>query len=515
MTQDRQLVLVYGARSTEFSVLLVFIMPRSKNKRVMPDGEDTVTIPGRYDGGRSHLQKLGLTSVFDYFQWCKQHGFKKSLNKSYRDRESETLVLRRQGADAHLREQKKINRSPQQNLVAAIKGEIAEYPADIKASINNLKPSSQKAFKELTLFVAEQTDSLFDRMDNTQNNNRFVDALLRLADYELFWIRPFKDWRCKTHNSYRQLISLIHHLLVKYDMPAFMEKCWWSNNTHPHQEWYIHLGEGHNIRTAKFIPFEMTKRMAHFFMMAPQDYSIQEAFHYGKILALGGHRPLVDALRPTLIIDNNRGAYGSSKEFWDSVIRWFIANPMLDLDYVTTIVDYLYNQKFVRRREPVGLRGEYEDVPPPQPNLSMAKRDPEATIKAAERWHKQLGKAKKRGTSTWVPSYVMPFSFEEGTTGESRKHWTIRELLSSNELIDEGRVMKHCVSSYASSCASGSSAIFSLRCNGNRVLTIQVSLTNRTVIQARGKLNVKSTPKEMSVIQRWAAENNLQVTSYV
>ena len=34
----------------------------------------------------------------------------------------------------------------------------------------------------------------------------------------------------------------------------------------------------------------------------------------------------------------------------------------------------------------------------------------------------------------------------------SHRTWTIRELLDSNELIVEGRVMRHCVARYVGRC---------------------------------------------------------------
>lgn len=53
--------------------------------------------------------------------------------------------------------------------------------------------------------------------------------------------------------------------------------------------------------------------------------------------------------------------------------------------------------------------------------------------------------------------------------------WEAVELLSSSDLTEEGAAMRHCVSSYSSTCREGQSRIFSVRLNGERVSTLQVA----------------------------------------
>ena len=79
------------------------------------------------------------------------------------------------------------------------------------------------------------------------------------------------------------------------------------------------------------------------------------------------------------------------------------------------------------------------------------------------------------------------------------KFWSIRELLSSDELIDEGRALRHCVSTYARSCHTGRSSIWSMEIedeNGRRkILTIEVALREKVIRQVRGRRNRLPTPK--------------------
>jgi hypothetical protein len=81
--------------------------------------------------------------------------------------------------------------------------------------------------------------------------------------------------------------------------------------------------------------------------------------------------------------------------------------------------------------------------------------------------------------------------------------WTVRELTSSTELVEESRAMHHCVASYAYSCAQGSSAIFSLSLDQARRATVEVYPLRRRIVQARGPCNRSCDPEELDVLQRW------------
>ncbi len=65
----------------------------------------------------------------------------------------------------------------------------------------------------------------------------------------------------------------------------------------------------------------------------------------------------------------------------------------------------------------------------------------------------------------------------------------MRELVSGRELYEEGLAMHHCVAGYAMRCASGTSAIFSLKIAGERHVTVELQPATREVIQARGAYN--------------------------
>jgi hypothetical protein len=97
------------------------------------------------------------------------------------------------------------------------------------------------------------------------------------------------------------------------------------------------------------------------------------------------------------------------------------------------------------------------------------------------------------------------------------KVWRIRELLSSQELIAEGRRMSHCVASYANSCHKGICSIWSMEVETDfgtePLLTIEVNHQRKEMCQARGKANRLPTDKEKDILRRWAAKEQLLATT--
>ena len=99
------------------------------------------------------------------------------------------------------------------------------------------------------------------------------------------------------------------------------------------------------------------------------------------------------------------------------------------------------------------------------------------------------------------------------------KVWRIRELLSSSELIAEGRAMRHCVASYSRSCYNGICSIWTVDVETEegteKLLTVEVATASNLIRQVRGKRNRRPTEKEKEILQRWAMQEGLELAAYV
>src|SRR5262249_17715703 len=141
-----------------------------------------------------------------------------------------------------------------------------------------------------------------------------------------------------------------------------------------------------------------------------------------------------------------------------------------------------------------------------------------------------LAKESRRAPSQWERYAIGEFRREERdpVTGE-RFCWTIRELLSSRELGEEGRAMNHCVASYARSCAKRHPSIWSMRVEDlrrnsvRRVMTIEVQNARRFIAQARGRCNrvpgARHTGFRLNqapaILRQWAEQEGLTIPPYI
>ena len=102
------------------------------------------------------------------------------------------------------------------------------------------------------------------------------------------------------------------------------------------------------------------------------------------------------------------------------------------------------------------------------------------------------------------------FRFEEGD-GHNLKVYTITELLSSANSRTRARAMSHCVGSYAASCAAGRTSIWVLKVTDayGRETTAADSwrsgARSRQIVQAPQKFNKEASPRELSILKRWAS----------
>jgi hypothetical protein len=339
----------------------------------------------------------------------------------------------------------------------------------------------------------------------------FVDGLIALCRRHAEWIRSPRDWCARSHNARRQFASLARHLVARYPVPAFLDAAWLRRDADAerYRDWFIQVGSGESIRHGES-PIPLTKRIVHHFLLAPEEYGIEQALRWGQIHALGGDGRLVDA-----VIGTRLGDSFEHEEFWSSVLRFLVQNPELERVHVGPIVDYLQNQRFVSQDVFIA-RGVREQLPPPQPNLSMRGRSVAALLRQVERWHRALARTGPGASMRWGRCGVGEFEFETGVRGRNLRVWRIRELLSAAELRHEGSVMHHCVASYAGSCAAGIRSIWTMELwdfeGVHKRQTIEVN-RHGAIVQCRGRLNAPPNTQERQILMRWADQERLKLGS--
>jgi hypothetical protein len=486
-----------------------------------------------------HARALGLATLDEYAAWCRAHDLSAATRKTRQQRQQERRLADRERGRSALAEARRHSRRPGETIQAIERGQVArdelrsralERIFDLFAALGPVAPA-REALLRLLLHVEARakllaTEPVFRHLGNEPGNS-YLEALATLAGHHRDWLRPVEEWRPDSHSPRRQFGSLARHLLGRYPVPAFMDAAWFVGNRveAAHQQgWFRHIGVGQNIRTAAGVPFPLTKRMAHHFLEAPDDSPIEAALRWGQVLGMGGEEPLVRAVVATRL-----GEEFEHEAFWATVLQFFVNNPMLDTACVGPIVDYVHHQKFVPR-EIVGPDGQALPAEPPQPEFSMKGRTVPALLARVEVWHAQLAREARQPGDRWAPSGIAGFHRVEGDAKSGNVlSWSIREVLTRQELITEGKALNHCVRSYARSCLKGTISIWSLQMEdcqqsaGRHVMTIAVQNKGRVINQARGKANALpgSTKggdrlrRAGAIMRQWAEQEGLSIARHI
>lgn len=482
-----------------------------------PPSTGSTDSPQSDPGLLAHIRALGLATVDEYVGWCSRRGFSRRLAKSEYLRARERDFVRRARAVARLaRTNGEIPKS-ETILEMILEGQLQErdirqsrFKAVCRAydSTRGHRPT-RRAFRDLIRNVQARAD-LFQvgpvvEQFGPRAGNTFVDGLLALARHSRHWIRNPTDWKPRTKNARRQFSSLARFLLTEWPVPRFMDSVWFAGDgaeANRRQRWYLHITKGESIRLAD-LPLRYSQKMAHHFLRAPADFTVDAALRFGQILALGGSERLARAILCTRLVSDFQ-----NDEFWITVLRFFVAHPTLDLAQLGHIIDFIHEQKFAPQVERMG---------PARPNFEINNYTPARLLGQVESWRRAQEEI-ARSRAEWPKSGIEAFKLVEGVeTSAIPKTWTVTELQSVRELVAEGRKMRHCVATYSPQCVRGDSSIWSLEVDTfegpRKVLTVQVDNQTRRIIQARGKYNAPPGEKDLGVLRRWAAKSGLSLAN--
>jgi hypothetical protein len=129
----------------------------------------------------------------------------------------------------------------------------------------------------------------------------------------------------------------------------------------------------------------------------------------------------------------------------------------------------------------------------------MKGRTATSVLRQVEDRHEKLGGDVNQPSLSWRRSSFKDFRLVEGNEGLGN--------------------MRHCVATYAESCARRRTSIWSMQMENqrgrHRVLTIEVDPIKRTVYQARRKCNCVPQPVEREIMEQWAAREGLRLAESV
>ena len=376
-------------------------------------------------------------------------------------------------------------------------------------------------------FLLKQILTISDTFINRIEN---VRSIATISFYYLFRLRDIETWIPKRISPIHQLDGLIEHLYSKYKVPKFLYKGFHhlvDNRTttggdHTMIELFLHIGSGVSFKKFDGGPrLKINNKFYHYLFSTPEHLDLYKAFRRAQILSMGGDNWLFETFMDSKL---NAPTTSASDEFWVTVIQFFITNSMVDETKIKEIIDYIEYQKFQRRF----ANGIYEA--PPQPNFTMKGRTVDSLIRMSDNWHRiqaeaaqaaRIGYRNNRnnrniGGVIAPRRYEVPkdFSWDKATNirgfvfqKNKKELFDIIELVNSRQLRDQSESQRNCVYSYASSCASGTCRIFTLRLNSEPLLTIEAK--GYRLVQIKGKCNRLPTESEMRFVKLWADKERL------
>ena len=365
--------------------------------------------------------------------------------------------------------------------------------------------------------IKEQSSIIYNSKIDSRTLVSCFEKIILLEDY---WIRPLNDWKTKSHNQERDLISLINHLFIKYKPPNCLLKDFIYNQERGSFEralWFVKLSNGENLRKQEYLPFPITKMVSHFFTTCPHEMFVEQTFRWAQAKALGATHSQTINIAMSKLGEQFfywKDGYGHEKyigeqnnRFWESVISFFIKNVFIDKDWYNRIIDYIEYQKFGGGN---------------QPNFSMNGRTPESLLKQVEMFEKTYVKSNRNSSNRQWTSINLEHNKVytiNNKNEESEIVYIFNELLSESELRAESKTQSHCVWSYAEACEREIKSIFSMVRkdeNGNKTkeLTIEINRGAKCIMQLAKKYNAKPTKNDIMVVRKWASDNDLKFHYY-
>jgi hypothetical protein len=365
-------------------------------------------------------------------------------------------------------------------------------------------------FDELLHCVRNRARLLLDA-PVVNGHHSSVEALENLSRFAHAHVRRIQGWPGSSVSWRGAVSSLAEHLICTYPVPRFLAAAWYATDNEfarKKRRWFLAHARGASFRSLD-LPILMTRKMEHIFLTSRDHLGIEHAMRRAELLALGAPDEVVRAVLETRLATDLRNGL-----FWRTVWTFLAANARsIDTAQIGPLIDFI--QAIRHERVAIETPDGIVMRDPPQPSFSMKGRTVQSMVRLMQEWHRNLGVA--HGGLTWEPSPLRPMVIEEPSQDAPAppRVWQLMELTNGAQLRAEGTALHHCVGSYADRCWRGTSRIWSLRVRRGEkvrhVLTIEVDLRRRAVVQARGWGNGAPSGKSLRLLQEWAARERLRL----
>lgn len=346
-----------------------------------------------------------------------------------------------------------------------------------------IKSTDREPLRKVFTYLSQRTVVLA--------NEYSIHAVLRMFQYRHYWHRNIFSWKPTAARTNEQVEELTLFLFCKYAVPAFMFRAVYEEKEMIHMQWLAHLGAGGSPKEMVDLPFAFTRKTTQYFLCAPAKLTIAEALRWAQAKGVNAVDELADRIASSWLAHRSPG----DEAFWETFIRLLTHSQPFYYGGLTELVDYVREMR--RLDETYSLKG----------------RTLRSLTRQSEEWHQHYINPGVR--RVWETSGIQEFNVRI-----KEERLMISEITDSQMLSREGQQMRHCVASYALMCANGKTAIFSMRKYlGTELLetlaTIEVNISLKRIMQAKGKLNKKVSEEALKHMNEWARREGLMINNYL
>jgi len=408
---------------------------------------------------------------------------------------------------------------PSEDLVNRAKNWFDKYQAD---GLESLLPAQSAQLTEANLAIIKRAFS------------RDTVLIQNACMLSPFWIRNPLDWDKKSGTT------MLEHLFVQYEAPAFLKACWSNVANEESVHWllcFVMYAQGGSLKVlAKHFDWTpVSNKLWHQLFSCPADMSPLHAVLYAEYKRLGGWDQDFACLfaNEAYVIDLLDPTSEEGRDFWYDTCRWTISKQFeLTPEDNSKVLSWARHQltEQARQGETYRLQGrsqtkvlesiaeyEREQFLIQQARARMAERARQVSMERneeRERMRQAYLQEEAERRAEQAHGYDDYYDYEtidiswnckgwNWSTTMHGKKWRFTELTCSEELRNEGDAMEHCVGSYSMTCSDGHAAIFSLRDSAGRKATIEVDPLSGFLTQVQGRCNAEPPKSVLSVVNVW------------
>ncbi|MCL6265051.1 PcfJ domain-containing protein [Flagellimonas myxillae] len=358
--------------------------------------------------------------------------------------------------------------------------------------ITNLNGKMDEYAHLLRKMVGDQDNVRVLKNNIDQEFAEFVTKCAVL--FSPFWLRKPQSYPQPTKTY------IFDHVFAHYDYPLFLLSCWYEEQYEMrHSElkfkwitWLLIITQGGSLkRAAQLFGWNIHSKFQHYLLQVPDQIRYpKEACIYTEILRLGGSHITFERVMEnrSLVIDPTENRFNKTYlNFWYQTMNWLITHEELIDDFESDIILAW------------GVHRYTESELGDERIFSWKGRSLQSILAQSREYAEEMNRDNYRGYQYTWKSHGLDWTYKE-----EEDIWEIKELNSGKALFQESKLMGHCVRTYVNKCVSGSSAIFSLTKNEEKMLTVEISPISLRIIQARGKFNRLAEPHEKEIVRLWS-----------